>query len=230
MPNVFGFCTAPSAGGDFTPILKYDARAGRIFRMERVETDNGFESKAVDITDGFKAIFDFEHVEVGWIHFLAGSAPDFKLVPIGNELPDKPSASHKNGIRSMMKLAKDCAGGSAAVREIAGTSKAFLAGVEALYIGCEANAAANPGKLPVVVLDKVTTVKTGTGAKSSTNFQPVFRIVGWVARGDFVFVPKSMQLGQAASQPIPQVATPPTTGSIRAQAPSQENPTDEDFG
>ena len=36
MSNVFGFSTEPSAGGDFTPIIKYDARAGRIFRVDRV--------------------------------------------------------------------------------------------------------------------------------------------------------------------------------------------------
>jgi hypothetical protein len=228
--NVFGFSTALSSGGDFIPIIKYDARAGRIFRMDRVGTGNGFESQAVDITANFKAIFDLENVETGWIDFPPGSAPDFKLVPISKELPDKPSAKHKNGIRFMMKLSNDCAGGSAANREIAGTSKAFLSGIEALYNdGYAKEKGANPGKLPVVVLEKVTPIK-GIGAKTSTNFQPTFRIVSWVARGDLVFVPKAMQPAQATPQQIPQAPTPPSTGSARAQAPSQEGTTDDDFG
>jgi hypothetical protein len=230
MNNVFGFSTAPSTGGDFLPIVKFDARAGRIFRMDRVETGNGFETQAVDITPNFKAIFDLEHVETGWIHFASGSAPDFKLVPIGKELPDKPSTNHKNGIRFMTKLSKDCAGGSAAVREISGTSKAFLSGIEALYGDYLEEKGANPDKLPVVVLEKVTPIKTGSGAKSSTNFHPTFRIVGWTPRGDLTFVPKATPPTQGPHQPAANGVMPPSTGSTHAQAPSQEDTTDDDFG
>ena len=67
--NVFGFSTEMSGGGDFTPIVKYDSRAGRIFRVDRVQTNDGFVSDPVDITQGFKAVFDFENIEVGWIDF-----------------------------------------------------------------------------------------------------------------------------------------------------------------
>jgi hypothetical protein len=229
MTNIFGFSTAAPAGGDFTPIVKYDARAGRIFRMDRVDTGNGFENKAVDITANFKAMFDLENVETGWIDFAPGSAPDFKLVPIGKELPDKPSAKHKNGIRLMLKLSKDCAGESPAVRELAGTSKAFLSGVEELYEGYLEKKVTNPGKLPVVVLEKVTPIKTGSGAKSSTNFHPTFRISGWTPRGDLTFVPKATPPTQGPQQPVMNYATPPSTGSTRAPA-AQAEVTDEDFG
>ena len=64
--------------------------------------------------------------------FASGTAPDFKMVPIGNEFPDRPSEKHKHGVRLMIKLAKDC-GGDKPIREIAGTSKAFLSGIEAVY-------------------------------------------------------------------------------------------------
>src|SRR5262249_25601466 len=156
-----GFSTEPSASGDFIPIVKYDARAGRFFRMDRVDTGNGFASEPVDITGNFKAIFDFENVEVGWIDFATGSAPDFELVPIGSQLPDRPSARHKNGVRFMVKLAKDC-GGAKPIREIAGTSKAFLSGIQAVYKDYEGQKAANPGKLPVIVLDRTTPIKSGS--------------------------------------------------------------------
>lgn len=229
MGNSFGFSTAPSTGGDFLPIIKYDARAGRIFRMDRVDTGNGFESKAVDITQSFKAVFDFENVEVGWIDFPVGSAPEFVLVPMGSQLPVRPGPKHKNGIRLMLRLPNDCAGGSAQVREIAGTSKAFLSGVEALYNEYDKEKAANPGKLPVVVLETITPVKTGAGSKSSTNFQPAFRIVGWKPRGDLTFVPKAPS--PAGPPPMIQASTPPSTGSTRVEAPLEaEDAVADDFG
>jgi hypothetical protein len=218
--SVFGFSTETSAGGDFLPIIKFDARSGRIFRVDRVETANGFVGEPVDITTIFKAIVDFENVEVGWINFATGSAPDFRLVPIGQRLPGRPSEVHKNGIRFMVKLSKEGAGDHAPVREVAGTSKAFLSGVEATYNEYLAERAKNPGKLPVIVLEKTTLVKTGTGDRTSTNYHPVFKIVGWVARGDFVFVPKTD--GTIAS-PSTQPGAP-ATGSTRAAAPMPPPP------
>src|SRR5215207_197446 len=129
MSNRFGFSTEPSSGGDFMAICKYDARAGRIFRVDRVDTGQGFASEPVDITHNFKAIMDLENIETGWIDFATGGAPDFRLVPMGTALPGRPSDKHKNGIRFMLKLSKE-SGGEKPIREIAGTSKAFLSGVE----------------------------------------------------------------------------------------------------
>ena len=48
MANVFGFSTEPA--GDFMPILKFDARAGRLFRVDRENTGDGFSNEPVDIT------------------------------------------------------------------------------------------------------------------------------------------------------------------------------------
>jgi hypothetical protein len=54
-----------SGGGDFLPIVKYDARAGRIFRVDRLDRVNN----PVDITRSFKAVIDLENIEVGWLDF-----------------------------------------------------------------------------------------------------------------------------------------------------------------
>ena len=229
MKNVFGFSTALSTGGDFVPIAKFDARAGRIHRIDRVDTGGGFESRAVDITQSFKAVFDFEHVEVGWIHFPVGSPPDFALVPMGSRLPDRPTPKHKNGLRMMIKLSRDC-GGDRPIREFAGTSKAFLSGIESAYLAYADEKDKNPGKLPVFVLEKTTPITTGSGEKSSTNYHPSFRLVGWASRGDLTFVPKATPPTQGPQQPLANGAMPPSTGSTRAQAPSQEDVTDDDFG
>jgi hypothetical protein len=229
--SVFGFSTEPSQGGDFLPIIKFDARSGRIFRVDRIDTGNGFVGEPVDITTIFKAIADFENVEVGWINFATGSAPDFRLVPIGQRLPMKPSDVHKNGIRFMVKLSKECAAEHAPVREVAGTSKAFLSGVEAVYLQYKADAAKNPGKLPVIVMEKTTLVKTGTGERTSTNYHPTFKIVGWAPRGDFEFSPKAVTGFENATPPTQPTA--PSTGSTRAQAPAAKTAVPEmadDFG
>jgi len=225
MSSVFGFSTEPSnGGGDFLPIVQYDARAGRVFRRDRVDTGQGFENEQVDITPIFKAICDFENIEVGWIIFTPGNAPDFNLVPYGTQLPDRPSPNHKNGLRFMLKLSKEC-GGDKPIREIAGTSKAFLSGVEAVFVKYLAEKDKNPGKLPVLTLEKTTPVKTGTGERSSTNYHPTFKISGWAPRGDLVFEPKS------SAAPSVAPTTAPATGSTRAEAPKATETADaDDFG
>jgi len=43
----FGFSTETSAGGEFTPIVKYDARSGRMFRIDRIQDANGFDNDQV---------------------------------------------------------------------------------------------------------------------------------------------------------------------------------------
>ena len=50
---------------------------GGVFRIDRLDTGNGFENNPVDITAIFKAIVDFDNVEVGWMDFPVGSAPSF---------------------------------------------------------------------------------------------------------------------------------------------------------
>jgi hypothetical protein len=218
MNNVFGFSTALSGGATFALIAKYDARAGRVFRMDRIQDSGGnFMSNPVDITHSFKAIFDFANMEVGWMHFASGAPPDFKVVPIGNELPARPSDKHKTGVKVMIKLSNDC-GGENRIRELAGTSKALLSGIEVVYTQYLADKDKYSGKLPVIVLEKTTPVKTGTGEHSSTNYHPTFKIVGWAPRGD---------LGGAASPD----GSPPATGSTQVDAPKADDTVSaDDFG
>ena len=231
--SVFGFSTEPSKGGDFLPILKYDARSGRFFRVDRIDVGGGnFESAPIDITQNFKAIADFDNLEVGWINFVPGSPPDFKLVPFGSKLPDRPSATHKNGLRFMVKLSKDI-GGDKPIREVAGTAKAFLGGIEEVYLAYRAakfgdkDVDLKPGQLPVLTLEKTTPVKTGSGEKSSTNYRPTFKIATWVARGDLQHVSKTNGVAQPAQQGN---GAAPATGGQRAAAPAAGTISASDFG
>ena len=228
MSGAFGFSTEPSAGGDFLPIIKYDARAGRMFRIDRVNNGQGFDSQPHDITQQFQALADFENLETGWIDFQAGSAPSFVMIKLDDldakraTFPVKPGPTHKSGIRFMVKLHKNIAGDSQ-IREIAGTARTFLTGVEQVYTEYKAQRAQHPGELPVLMIDGTPMpVKSGSGEKSSTNYQPKFKIVGWAARGDL----KPMPRGTAAVAPAANGGgngfdTPPNTGAGARQAPKQ---------
>ena len=232
--SAFGFSTEPSTGGDFLPIVKYDARSGRFFRIDRIDVGNGnFESNPVDITNNFTAMFDFDNIEVGWIDFPPGSAPSTSLIKLGSgALPVKPSAKHKNGVRVMIKLHPSM-GGDKPIREVMGTSKAMLSGLEAAYDLYQKGKAANAGKLPVLGLKDTVAIKTGTGQKTSTNYRPNFELKGWAARGDLqpslrgasgdpmggAQQPQQQTQTNGAAQ-APQGA--PATGGQHAPAPAQQ--------
>ena len=190
-----------NAGGDFLPILKFDARAGRLSRMDR--DDNTGEQEPIDITDDFEAAIDFEHGETGWIWFQAGQAPDFVMVPIGEPLPPQPSKNHKQGVRLRFLLSSKAAGGKERLRELATTAKTALDGLSSASRAWEAGREANPGKVVVARLAGVRPVLSGGGGQKSTNYEPIFEIVKWVKTpAEFAEPPT-----RAASPTAPQPAT-----------------------
>ncbi len=214
-------------GGDIIPFVKYDARAGRMFRNDRAESNGNYSNTPVDITQNFKAVFDLENVEVGYIHYAAGSAPAYLLTKLGNPLPHKPGdGKWKQGARVMIKLNAACGGD---VREITSNATAFLKGLDDLHTAYSAGAKANPGKLPIVTLKTTLPITSGSGEKKSTNYQPVFEITGWAPRpADLVFVPKEPNAPTTASP-----STAPSTGSTVAPPPAAPQPAmadAEDFG
>lgn len=207
-------------GGNFdrVSLLKYDARAGRIFRVDREQDAGGtWTTNNVEVTNGFQAVMDLENIEVGWLHFPSGGAPSFMMVKFGEAMPAKPSNDHKQGFRVVMKLGKGSGGD---VREMASNAGVSIAGIDELHTAYTEGAAANPGMLPVVAL-KTTTAITKSGkdvtgkAVSSTNYQPVWEIVKWV--------PRPVELnGQAASAAAPApapVAAAPTPAAAPVAAP-----------
>ena len=226
MSSVFGFSTEAPAGGDFMPIVKFDSRAGRVFRVDRENVGGAWATEPHDITRAFKAVMDLENLETGWMDFNTGGAPVFALARIGNPLPGKPTPTAKNGVRVILKLSKDC-GGDKPIRELSSSAKAFLQGMEELYIAYEKDKAANEGKLPVVVLEDTVPIKSGSGDKVSTNYRPVFRIAGWAPRGDLVWAPKNA----APLAPMPSTGAP-DTGSTRVDPPKAKvmETVEDDFG
>jgi len=242
--NVLGFSTEPASNTEFVPVVRYDAKAGRMSRMERVEGVNGWETTRIFIpSDQFKALADFENVEVGPVNFNTGGAPSFLmvrrdlLVAEKIAMPERPDANYKPGIRFMLKLSKDCAGDGKPVREIASNARAFLSEIAVVIKQYLDEKAQNPGKLPVLALDgDPYPVKSGSGTKSSTNFHPKFKIIGWAPRGDLVYIPKTLKaMEQSTSVKGATVNganngakqsddwdVAPSTGAQRAEAPKQK--------
>lgn len=201
--------------GDIIPFVKYDARAGRFFRNDRSEVNGAYSNNAVDITNNFKAVMDLENLEVGYLLFAAGAAPQFLLVKLGDPMPQKPAdAKWKQGVRVMMKLHQTCGGD---VRETSSNAAAFLKGFDELHSAYEASKGANPGMLPIVTLKTTTPITSGSGEKKSTNYQPVFEITGWAPR------PKDLvHVGKGGAQPAANTSAnaPPATGSTQVGAPA----------
>lgn len=224
-------------GGDIVPFVKFDARAGRFFRRDRSQDASGsYVSNDVDITSNFKAVVDMENIEVGYLKFGAGTAPEMVLSKLGDQMPQKPAGDGwKQGARIMMKLHSSCGGD---IRECSSNAAAFLKGIDDLHTEYEAEKATNSGKLPIVVLRTTMPITSGQGQKKSTNYQPVFEISGWAPRpNDLVHIAKATH--QTELPPAVQyTASPPSTGSTQVAAPVKATPVpannlvtaDDDFG
>lgn len=190
-----------SGGGDYTPIVKYDARAGRFFRVDRAQDGAGnWTTNNVEITSVFQAVMDLENIEVGWALLANGVAPSWSMVKLGEPMPPKPSDQHKQCFRVMLKLGKTVGGDQ---REFASQAKVVIGAMDALHTTFTAERGAHAGQLPVVALKGTTPITTTGKGQSSTNYQPVFEIVKWT--------PRPPELGgvSAAAEAKPAPVSPP---------------------
>lgn len=198
-----------SGGGDYTPIIKYDARAGRLFRVDRSQDGGGaWQTNNVEITQGFQAVMDLDSIEVGWALLANGVAPSWSMVPLGQPLPARPSDQHKQCFRLMLKLGKSSGGD---VREFASQAKVVIGAMDELHTQFTKERV--PGKLPVVALTgTVPVVSTGKG-QSSTNYRPVFQVTSWIDR--------PAELAKDGAAPAAQAAATAQTAAQPQQQPQQ---------
>ena len=159
--------------GEFMPVIKFDARVGRFYVQDRVQRGSEWETEQHDVTDGFSAILDLANLEVGWIRFPKGAAPETKLVPAGQDIGDPPSENHKEGLRVLVKLTDE-----EIVRELLSSAVGLWIGIDELHDHYIAAAADHVGQLPVVELTDVHENKTSSG----TSWTPIFKIMDWVQR------------------------------------------------
>jgi hypothetical protein len=193
-----GFSLEEKKGGNFLPVLKFDAKAGDFMAVNREpQSDGTWEKSEVEIEKPFKFVADMENLQVGWMSFKPG-AVSFELAKIGERMPDRPTPDHKQGIRVRLFM-KDHG-----LREFSHTSKNVLRAFDALHDEYVAKADSHKGKMPVVEVTGTDTVKMQTKEQGELRFKvPKWSITGWVD-------PPAAFAGaqEAAPQPAPKKAMP----------------------
>ena len=145
---------------------------------------------------------DFGRLEVGWVLFTRGAAPQWHMAPYGSPTPAQPpSPGNDDGGKAIqfrmgfrVPVAGNAIGG---IREFAGNSGRMIDGMNELHTAFEASPEASLGKIPVVKMVNAVPVKIG----QSTNFQPVFEIITWVERPD-VLGPRTVAQRHAPLPPL----------------------------
>lgn len=198
--------TSGGGSGDIKPFIKYDARAGRMFRVDRVQNGDGsYSSQDHDITNGCTFIADMANIKVGWVHY-SSQGPVKRFVVLGKEaIPARPEDKgadgkpvFKQGFEINVQLSKACGGGPA--REFGSAAGCVIQAVDALHDAYTAASESKLGKLPIVAMTATTGVKSG----QSTNYQPTFQITGWVDRPEAL----GGSAGASASAPPPEPQPP----------------------
>jgi len=198
------------AGGNFAPRVEYNAKAGRMHIVNRKEgVDGAFATDKIDVTmSAPQFALDIGSIEIGWIAFPPGAAPDATLVPYGQDMPARPSSRHKAGFQ-----VKVWNGSEPDAREFKSTAGVVVDAIEYLWDEIAATPQAARGDLPIVQFTGATPVV----AKRGTNYAPEFRLTGqWITRDDRVFGPRTVVPPGAppaapARQPAP--STPPAQPS-----------------
>lgn len=175
-----------SGGGDIKPFIKYDAKAGRLFRADRnQQSDGSYASESVEITNTAQFVMDLANIRVGWINYSA-QGPIRRLVVLGKEpIPARPDDKNtdgkpafKQGFEVDLLLNKETNGGNMSARVLGSAAGCVIEAMDALHDAYSGAAESKAGKLPVVKIAGVSPVKSG----QSTNYKPEFAIVGWVDR------------------------------------------------
>jgi hypothetical protein len=260
MSDILGFSTEPASTGDFLPYIKYNSVAGQLQLIERTQGADGFANETLILKrDAFRAVFDLENLETGWLDF-SSPVPQSLLIklkdlfhsernPNGILMPPNPvpDSGWKQGTRFLLKLPKQVqveASESGVVgaytverqiREMASNAKAFNGGIGQLYRDYLAEAAAHPGMLPVVAIEAVVLQKTGPAGKQSAAFRPKFKIMNWASRpADLIWKPRPGATGAMANggnaANRPQQTARPSTGSRPAAPPVARETLADDFG
>jgi hypothetical protein len=187
-------------GGDFTPFVKYNAKAGRWYNKD--EEGNEYELKA----DKLVFYADLDNVEVGWIKFGApGVAPEFAFAPASEGPPARPSADHKSGFRMRLYSEPNLHG----LREWSASSALVNGAMNELYDLFEAEVGNHAGECPVIRCYDTEPVTS----KHGTNYKPLFEIVGWKPRpaafdGAEAEAPKAAPAKAKAATPPPPPRQP----------------------
>jgi len=179
------FMTNTASGGEFTPYVKYNAKAGRWYTKKDEPDAAEFE------VQNMTAIFDMDNLQTGWFLFASGVAPSKTMDPSLAVAAPCPGEGFKRGFQIEVFSEKNLLG----KREFSSTAGSVIDALNDLHDHWLAGREANPGKLPVVKCSGVQPITN----KHGTNYRPVLEIVAWADR------PAEMQ-GSAPQAPTPAPA------------------------
>jgi hypothetical protein len=210
-----GLTTGGTGGGEIQPYINYDAKAGRMFRVDRSQGGDGtWQTDKVEITNSVQMVMDLPNIRVGWINYTS-QGPVRKLVVLGQEpIPPRPDDKNAEGKPAFkqgfeINLLLDKASGGGAPRVFGSAAGCVIEAMDALHDAYSAAPESKAGKLPIVKIASVQPVKSG----QSTNYKPTFAIVNWIDR------PAALAGGG------PSVAAPssaPSTGSTVVPPPAPQ--------
>lgn len=221
------FMIAPTSNGsgERLPILKFDARAGRLFTIDRTQAPDGsWLNQQTDITMSQPPFcVDFGTLEVGWAHFAAGGPPLWALAFYGQPQTVRPASPGNDDQNRALQFksafrVKVAGQGIGGVREFGGNSGALITGMNDLHTRYEASPQAGTGQIPVVRMSSTMAIKSG----QSTNYMPVFEIVGWAERPKLLgerMVPvpgRQISAPGPTSLPVPPPAPVPRPSPVMA--------------
>jgi len=211
-----GLSTGGSSGGEIQPYINYDAKAGRMFRVDRSQQGDGtWATDKIEITNTVQMVMDLANIRVGWINYTT-QGPVRKLVVLGQEpIPARPDDKNAEGKPAFkqgfeINLLLDKASGGGVPRVFGSAAGCVIEAMDALHDAFSSAPESKAGKLPIVKIASVQPVKAG----QSTNYKPAFAIVSWIDR------PPTLAGGAVASVSAP--ATAPSTGSTVVPPPAPQ--------
>lgn len=152
-------------GGGGNPFIRFKAS---INSWEKSNADSGTS----EFTWDSPAIFDVEHVQLGWL-LLAEGQRDWQAWPNNAQTP-QPEGEYKRGFSC--QVFSKALFGAEPVREFCTSASGCVEFIKELYNSCEANF--GKGQVPVVKITGSRATKIGKG----TTRIPTFEVVKWVDR------------------------------------------------
>jgi len=170
---------APS--GDFTPYVKYNAKAGRWYCKK--------DGAEVEVQNPV-FVADLGNAKKAWMYFAEGQAPNVVYFPSLAEHVPAPSENHKLGV-SVNLYSEASFGGVVKLESNSVNTCSAIGELHGMY---EAAPESKQGKVPVVKVTGAEPIKGNFG----TNYKPLFQIEKWIDR-PAAFDDRSTQPAQSAS-------------------------------
>lgn len=161
--------------GDFTPYLKYNAKAGRFYVKPEGATEE------IEIMNPMLA-FDMANIKTGWLYYAEGAGPEKVWDPSPTQMAARPPGPQKwkRGFEVMVfaNVAIPGTNKPLGLREFSSTAANVIGAMLRMYAEYESGAPAQRGKVPLFACAGVKPVNGAYGV----NYEPLFNLSGWVDR------------------------------------------------